>query len=57
MAILNRNRGKGGKAERLERERKRTIRWLVLMKERERRYLDRGPIIEKRRRRVREYKI
>ena len=57
MAILNRNRGKGGKAERLERRTKRTIRWFVLMKERERRNLDKGPIIEKMRNRVREYKI
>ena len=57
MTILNRNRGKGGKAERLERERKRTIRWFVLKKERERRNLDKGPIIERMRKRVREYKI
>ena len=57
MAILNRNRGKGGKAERLERERRRTIRWFVLKKERERRNLDKGPIIERMRKRVREYKI
>ena len=41
----------------MERRRKRTIRWFVLMKERERRNLDKGPIIEKMRNRVREYKI